>query len=390
MRTFGVRLSTACLSLFVLLNNIAGCPASGDSETNAGLDAGTGTSTGTVGTGTGTGGGTGTDAGAGSGGADTKVAPSVPILFVGSKGGGILSFRNPAKLDGNVAPSTRIFGAFNVREDAVGLSVDRAGNLISMSSDIGIAVFADAESATGDLTPGRRLTGSDTELTHSSTLNSAMIYDRDADRVFACNSGAVLVWDSFSSFGSRENVAPSRIITSPDLKSPRGLALAANGDLYVTATTQVAVFANAAARSGDIKADRIIRVLDESSVIAGRTITVDTVCVDRADRLYVFDSDPGALIFVLDNASTLDGVFAPNRTIDIELPQISASSFAPEFFPSAMVIDSNGTGYVSDFGQDAIRIIPNIGTRNGTLPAEQTIVGSNTHFDEIGGLYLWE
>lgn len=386
--------STYLLSL-VLLLNIAGCPQ-GDTNVDGGGDSGTNNDSGRgVGVGANTngsaGGATGTNDGSGTdvGPTDREtVTPSTPILFVGDKNGGLLSFKNPASLNGDVAPTTRIFGTFNVREDAVALAVDRFGDLLSLSSDIGLAVFNGAETAAGDLSPNRRLTGSDTQLTHDFTLNSALLYDRSADRLFACNASAILVWDNVSALDG--NAAPTRSITSPDLNGPRSMALGPNGDLYVTATTHVAVFKNAAARDGDLRADRVIRFLDESSVIAGTTITVDTVFVDGADRLYVYDSEPGAIIFVLDNAAALDGVVAPNRTIDIELAPTTPGSFAPEFFPAAMTVDSSGTGYVADFGQDAIHIIPNIGARDGVLPAEQSIAGPNTQFDEIGGLFIWE
>ncbi len=120
------------------------------------------------------------------------------------------------------------------------------------------------------------------------------------------------------------------------------------------------------------------------------TLTVGAVFVDRADRLYVFDPDPGAIIFVLDDAESLDGTVAPDRTIDIDLPATTQGALPPEFFPGAIVVDADGTGYVSDFGEDTIHIIPDIGTRDGTLPVGKTIAGPSTAFDEIGGLFIWE
>lgn len=346
-----------------------------------GLGAGTG-----AGSGTGSGSDSGDQAGgglAGSGLAD-RVSPSAPVLFVADEQSGLLSFKNPATLNGRPPPDTQIFSRFIVLDRPSAVGVDRFGDLLALTPSDGVAVIPGAEAATGDLNPTRRVSGPDTNLTHfSSTANSALAYDRDADRLFICNSSGVLVWDQFSTLRLDGNVAPNRIINSPDLFSPHSLALAPNGDLYVSSTRGVAVFENAAARDGNIPADRFIRILDETAVIQGSSIIVrDGIAVDGANRLYVLAF---GLIFVLDNASELDGTVAPSRTIDIELPQVSISELAPEFDPAEIVIDSGGTGYVADQQHATIHIIPSIGSRTGTLPVGQTLSGLNAN-----GLFLWE
>lgn len=358
-----------------------GLGAGGGLSEGGGLGAGAGT-----GAGTGSGSESGDQEGGGlaGGGLAGRVSPSAPILFVADEQSGLLSFKNPATLNGRPAPDTRIFGRFIVLDRPSAVGVDRFGDLLALTPSDGITVIPGAEAATGDLNPTRRVSGPDTNLTHfSSTANSAMAYDRDADRLFICNSSGVLVWDRFSTLKLDGNVAPNRIINSPDLFSPHSLALAPNGDLYVSSTRGVAVFENAAARDGNIPADRFIRILDEAAVVQGSSIIVkDGIAVDGANRLYVLAF---GLIFVLDNASELDGMVLPSRTIDIELPEVSISELRPEFDPAEIVIDSGGTAYVADQQHATIHIIPSIGSQNGTLPVGQTLSGLNTN-----GLFLWE
>ena len=372
MSAFRFALIVSGSVVFVL--NLAGCPQDG-----AALDTDGATPAGNSNTNNNTSGA-------------TKLAPSAPILFVADGINGVMSFRNPATLDGDVPPTTHITGTHGFAlwlDTPVQLSVDKFGDLIALTSDDGISIIDDAESARGQLTPVRDVFGNATELSLVASVNTGLFVDRGADRLFACNHKGIMIWDDFSGRALDGDVPPTRMITSPDLFDPEALALAPNGDLYVSVSDRIVVFANAASRSGAIRADRSIEVLAEWAVVQGTTVTPRTICLDTAGRLYVVESEPG-FIYVIDNVAARSGVIPPDRTIDFDFDPTSDSIFAKDFFPNAIAVDSKGNGYVSDFQHDAIRIIPNIGTRSGTLPEEGTLAGFNSRIAQVNGLFIWE
>ena len=57
---------------------------------------------------------------------------------------------------------------------------------------------------------------------------------------------------------------------------------------------------------------------------------------------------------------------------------------------SSIVVDSNDTGYIADFGANAVYSYDNISTRNGTINPNRTISGDQTQLDEPYRMFLTE
>lgn len=309
------------------------------------------------------------------------VRPTSPTLFVADPTEGVMSFAGANTLDGNVAPTTFIDSIERVQVStdqfpmtANALCVDRVGTLVINDAAPSLRFYNNAATVTGIPAPNREIGGLGSRLAD----NGGMAYDRDNDRLFVATSDRVVIFEGPSLSRSGE-VAPTRVFSNAELGQGESIALGADGDLYVSDGAQsVLVFSNAGLRTGEVTADRVIRL---------SFFTTQRIFVDSLDRLYVTDGDE---IAVLENAATLDNLFETFplmrlqgvRAIDEE------GSAQPEI--DALVVDSRGIGYVADRANAAIHVIDDIGSQRGDIRTDRAIHGPAVEFNRPFAIFLWE
>lgn len=131
-------------------------------------------------------------------------------LYVANFGGGVLVFNNASTAVGNVAPNRVISGASTTFVGIWGIEVDVSRNLLYVSDFDGnaINIFANADTATGNIAPTRRIVGALTTLSSPADL----YVDTNSDTIYqAGGSGnSMLVWNNAST--ATGNVAPNRAV----------------------------------------------------------------------------------------------------------------------------------------------------------------------------------
>jgi sugar lactone lactonase YvrE len=156
-------------------------------------------------------------------------------VYVVNAGDGITVFAPRA--GGNVAPIRNISGDLTRLQLPQSIALDAAGNIYvtniaghSPGSDGNVLVYAPG--ANGNVAPIRNITGALTELL-SSNLPEGLTVDALGTTYASTGStgNQILVYAA----GTNGNVAPTRRIAGSQtgLKAPAGMALDANGNLYV-------------------------------------------------------------------------------------------------------------------------------------------------------------
>ncbi|MCH7760694.1 hypothetical protein IIA15_04740, partial [candidate division TA06 bacterium] len=234
-----------------------------------------------------------------------------------------------------------------------------------------VTSYANARESNGNLTPDGNVQGAATLLDDPVTLavNTA------EDLLFVANFGLsdeILVYTSASTSSLNGNLAPTRIITSTDIEDPIGINFGANDDLYVVNSflNNIVVIAGASEVNGDVAATRIID--------SGAFGLLFDVFIDSSDTMYVVDA--GGFIYTFNNASTLNGNVDPDFTLTVP----------PANFLTAIVVDSNGTGYIADRFENAIYSYDDIATLNGALNPDRIIQGDQTQLNGSIRLFLDE
>ncbi len=287
----------------------------------------------------------------------------VAVLYIASaNGNNIISFQNPSTVNGNIAPDTDLFGAQTQLFFPTDIVVTANDTLVVSNFDTNtVSSYANARESNGNLPPGGNVQGAATLLDRPVTLavNTA------EDLLFVANGGAsdkILVYSGASTSSLNGNLAPTRTITSADIRAPVGISFGAKDDLYVaTFFNNVVVIAGASDVNGIVAATRTI---DSGSFDA-----IFDVFIDSNDTMYVVDF--GGFIYTFNNASTLNGTVEPDFILTVP----------PAAALTAIAVDSNGTGYVVDNGADAVYSYDNIATLNGTLNPDRTIQGDQTQLD---------
>lgn len=255
---------------------------------------------------------------------------------------------------------------------------------VTASLDGQIGTYPSTTFASGALATSRSITGANTKLTAPSNSGvRELALDATNDRLYAINlsTNSILVFDGASQADG--NVAPAREITGANtlLDSPMAIYLDnANNRLYVSnfrSTAQtVLVFDNASTINGNVAPARVISgfALKPYSQLAG--IQVDTV----RNILYVADAGYGAL-YILDNASTLDGTVTASRVLTGTSTTIS--------FPRALALDSSGNRiYVSSgTNKGSILVFDNASSATGNIAPSRSINTADPLFD-VSGLFL--
>ncbi|MBI5866367.1 MAG: SMP-30/gluconolactonase/LRE family protein [Planctomycetes bacterium] len=300
-----------------------------------------------------------------------------PVLFIANFAGGVTSYASPSTVNGNIAPDANLFGPATQLSSPADIVIDSKGALLVANfASNAITGYDDAATANGNLPPDRNVSGGSTLLAGPASL----AIDADADLLFVANyTGApdsIGVYSGASATALNGNLGPTRRFFNAAISNPAGINLDDNGSLYIanSGPNNVLVYAGAGALNGDVAPTRTI----SSPAFAG--VTVFDVFVDKSDTLYALGTVGAQRIFVFDNASTLNGAVMP----DVILTVTGAGSIR------SVVVDSAGTGYITDSTTNAVYAYNNLAARNGTLPPDRTISGGNTQMASPIRLFLLE
>ena len=196
---------------------------------------------------------------------------------------------NVSKYDPNALPNTppliQIAGRKTHLGPPEGLALDALGALY-VANGISNDILVFAPGANGDVRPIRKITGKKTQLNNPTGL----WLDATGD-IYVANGGGVY-GGSIEEFaaGAKKDAVPLRIIEGLDTKlvNPRGIALDAQGDLYVTTSSSVLVFANDSI--GDAPPLRVISGSNTMLSSAGE------LAVDGGGDVYVASAGKNALV----------------------------------------------------------------------------------------------
>ncbi|MFQ5490890.1 MAG: PKD domain-containing protein [Phycisphaerae bacterium] len=313
----------------------------------------------------------------GMGGSDTDTMDvivtqaTIPQLYITNlTGNSVTSYQYPASVNGNIAPDTNLQGVNTFLDVPADVVVNPANDLLVVNfSGLSITTYMDAPTTNGNLEPDGNVVGAATLLDFPASL---AITPSDQLIVADFVANELHTFENTTQATFNGNLAPVRTVTSADFSAPSGINFGDDGDLYVanSGATNVLVFADAANLNGDFTATRII----ESAAFTG----VFDVFVDGDDNLFVVD--PSGFIFTFNDASSLNGMQAPDFTLDVP----GAGSL------TAVAVDSDGTGYIVDRTNDAIYVYDNLANRNGAINPDRTIQGAQTQLDGPIRLYLAE
>ena len=302
-------------------------------------------------------------------------APVEPRLFIANFGAPfkVTSYPNPDSVDGNIAPDTNLQGANTLLAAPADIVVNAAGQLVVCNFAVNsITTYDDAAQTNGNITPSGNVVGANTTLAGPASL----AYNAGDDLLFVANftGDQILVFEATTETTFNGNIAPIRTIFTPvTLNNPTGINFGANDDLYVanSANNNVLVYADASTQNGNVAPTRTITSTAFTSVF--------DVFVDGDDNLYVLNTTGTVAIF--NNAATLNGPRAPDITLTLQ---------PPVGVLTAIVVDSNDTGYIVDRTLNAVYTYFNVSTRNGTFAADNLIQGANTQLTQPIRLFLLE
>ena len=286
-------------------------------------------------------------------------------------------------VSGDIAPTNELIGgAVTQMTQPRGIVVTGTGVLLVSRGNGGIVAWNTATTATGNQVPDRVIDGAATNL--DSPI--ALAYDKTNDRLFVGNSSAdngVLVFDKVSNAAFSGNVAPSRRFYPPD-RSPNtnqpmtvdALALDASGNLWVSDSSgvnssRILIFSSAGSASGQVSPAR--------TLISSSWGIPQTMVVTNDNHFLLCDGNDYVRIF--DSASTLNGTVTPSRSW-------STGSASSEV--DGIAVSSDGTGFVSDRGQDSIFSFTTIVAATGTTAPTATLTGTTTRLSGPRQIFLFE
>jgi hypothetical protein len=297
-----------------------------------------------------------------------------PVLFVANfTGNSVVSFEDPANLNGNISPKTNLSGGQTQLLSPSDIVVSTRDTLIvSNRATDAITSYDDAFNAIGNIPPSGNVRGNASLLDFPTTLE----INPAEDLLFVANSGVsndILVFSSASTSVFNGNLAPTRVISSTFLNSPFGINLDDNDNLYVAnnGSSNVLVFANASNSNGTVEPQRTITSTFFTNIY--------DVCVCNLDNLYVVDASSGD-VYIFNNASSLNGNVEPDFILTVQ----------GSFQLTALTVDSNGIGYIVDPSNNAIYSYDNIANLNGTLLPDRLIKGTSTQLDQPIRVFLVE
>ncbi|MGZ4876665.1 MAG: hypothetical protein ACXVIO_00600 [Candidatus Angelobacter sp.] len=228
-------------------------------------------------------------------------------LFVANRtSASILIFDQASSKNGNVAPTRAISGTTTGLFVPIQPVLDKTRDLLYVSDDVDVLVFASASTANGnvpfarDIQPGFSV--------------GAIFVDAANDRLFVTNptGNAVDVFDHASTLNGA--VTPTRQITgaATGLGQPVGLQIDGSGRLVVANSSPASITVyNAAATANGNQAPVATISGSNTGFVSPNQIVLDTTV---RDTLYVADPGSGT-ISVFTSFSSANGNLAPTRTI---------------------------------------------------------------------------
>jgi sugar lactone lactonase YvrE len=294
------------------------------------------------------------------------------VLFVANADlDGVLGYRNPGSVDGDVPPDANLVGIKTQLAVPLDVAVNSAGQLLVCNSgSSAITVYADAVNVTGNQPPIRNVSGAQTMINNPQSI--AVDPSRDLGYVLNYNSTTILVFSGTSTAAFNGNVAPIRLITSASLNSAQNIRLDGADNLYVAniGGNNVLVFPGASALNGP--ATPRILTSPQFRLPFG-------VFVDPNDNLFVLNHNAGIpLVLTFKNGSALNGPVTYDTSLTVQGGKPAGG----------IAVDSNGTGYIASYAGNAIYVYDNIGTRNGEVVPDRTIQGPRTGLAHPSGLWL--
>ncbi len=303
---------------------------------------------------------------------------ATPILFITNyMAQGVIAYEDPASLSGNIAPDLNLQGASTQLGGPADLVVTSTGEmLVANYLSAAITAYEDAQTAHGNLAPDGNVVGGATQLVNPTSI----ALESTSDRVFVADRVAndIKVYEGASEGSFNGNLPPTRLIrttTSGDLNQPFGVNLDSAGNLYVanSGAANVLMFDSAGGLNGDVAPTRILNSPDFAGAL------IYDVFVDLDDRLYVLDGAGRVLMF--NGAASLNGM-APADVI------LTVNAGGPLL--ASIIVDREQIGYVVDAGSDAIYSFDAIHTRNGLVAPDRTIQGPNTQMNQPMRMFLME
>lgn len=284
-------------------------------------------------------------------------------------------FNDAGSINGNIYPNTRLSGgALNYPWRP---QLDKASDRLYVSDEGNdIFIFNNASTLSALAAPARTISGANTTFNNP----TGMFLDTVNDRLYVANfyGASVLVFNNASTING--NVAPSRTISGAKttFQNPIDVWVDTARDIlyvYERGSKSLLAFDNASTVNGNVAPSRTISGSNTGFNFPG-AIWYDS----SNDRLYLTDQIVPA-IYVFDNASTINGNIAPDRTITG-----SNTTFSD---PIGLWLDSaNDRLYVADAGASQVLVFDSASTINGNVAPSRTIIGSNTGFSGPVGLWL--
>ena len=220
---------------------------------------------------------------------------------------------NVSKYDPNSPPFTKpiveLVGRKTHLGPPEGLAEDSLGALY-VANGISNEILVFAPGANGDAKPGRNISGKKTLLNNPTGLAldaSGNIYVANGGGTYG---GSV---EEFAATANKDAV-PLRVIAGLDTKlvNPRGIALDAQGQIYVTTSSSVLLFATDS--SGDAPP---LRVISGSSTMLG---SAGEIVVDSGGNMFVASAGKNALLEfaagVTGNAAPIGAIAGPSTQLN--------------------------------------------------------------------------
>ncbi len=284
----------------------------------------------------------------------------------------IFVWDNAGTLNGATQPNRTITS--NELITPVGLFVDTASNRLYVASLNSILVYNNASTINGLVTPDREIKG-------PSFTASGVFVDTTRDMIYATepSSGRIEIFHNASTING--TIVPNRTISGINtmLDSPMHVFIdVVNDRLYVTnylSIEKILVFNNASTINGDVAPDRTISG-GSTGLVGPHGIFVDTV----NDRLYISDELDNS-VRIWNSASTVNGNIAPDRVISG-----AATTFGN---PEGIIVDVvNDRLYVGDPLGNGIKIWNSASTVTGNTPPSRVIRGPDTTLNCPLGIFV--